>query len=83
MNKGKKIFSIGQIIMVIGSIAYILDLLFVESSKYSTLISARFGADMAQRLPSVIVYGLAALYGVAIVLMLIGWLMKRKESKQG
>lgn len=82
MNKGKSIFSIGQIIMIIGSIAYILDLLFVESSKYSTLISARYGAAFAQKLPGIVVGVLAVVYAIAIVLMLIVWLMKRREAKQ-
>lgn len=81
MNKGKTIFSIGQIIMVIGSIAYILDLLFIESAKYSTIISAKFGQAFAQQLPSTIVNVLAVVYGVALVLMLIGGIMKRKEKK--
>lgn len=81
MNKGKTIFSIGQIIMIVGSIAYICDLLFVESSKYSALIGARFGTAFAQKLPNVIVGVLAVVYIVALVLMLIGWLMKRAAKK--
>ena len=80
MNKGNKIFSIGQVIMVIGAIAYIIDLLFIESAKYSSIITARLGADMAQKLPSVIVNVLAIVFGVAIVLMLIGWIIKRGEK---
>ena len=82
MNKGKKIFSIGQVIMVIGSIAYLLDLLFIESAKYSTIITAKFGEAMAQKLPSTIVTVLAIVFSVAIVLMLIGWIMKRGQKEE-
>lgn len=81
MNKGKKIFSIGQIIMVIGSLAYILDLLFIESAKYSMILTAKLGPVMAQKLPAIIVKVLAVVYAVALILMLIGWIMKRKENK--
>ena len=81
MNKGKKIFSIGQIIMVIGSLLYLLDLVFVESARFSTIIARKFGAALPQLLSSVAVDVLAVIYAVAIVLMLIGWILKRKEKK--
>ncbi len=81
MNRGKTIFSIGQIIMVIGSLLYILDLLFVESARFSTVITAKFGTAAAQQLSSCAVDVLAVIYAVAIVLMLIGWILKRKEKK--
>ena len=81
MNKGKTIFSIGQIIMVIGSLLYILDLLFIESAKFSTVITAKFGTAAAQSLSGSAVDVLAVIYAVAIVLMLVGWIMKRKDKK--
>jgi len=82
MNKGKTIFSIGQTIMIIGSILYILDLLFIESAKFSSIISMKFGAAVPQALSSVAVDVLAVIYAVAIVLMLIGWIIKRKNKKE-
>ena len=82
MNKGKTIFSIGQIIMIIGSLLYILDLVFIESAKFSTVITAKFGPAAAQSLSSSAVDILAVIYAAAIVLMLIGWIIKRKNRKE-
>ena len=94
MNKGKKIFSIGQTVMVIGAIAYIIDLLFIEAAWFSAFISAKLGpanpqlatkivTSLAQpRLSSAIVTVLAIVFGVAIVLMLIGWIMKRGQKEE-
>ena len=82
MNTGKKIFSIGQIIMIIGSLLYLLDLVFIESAKFSSIISIKFGAAVPQLLSGAAVDILAVIYGVAIVLMLIGWIMKRKDKKE-
>jgi len=81
MNKGKAIFSIGQIIMVIGSLLYILDLLFVESARFSSIIAVKFGTNVPQLLSSAAVDILAVIYGVAIVLMVIGWIIKRSNKK--
>ena len=81
MNKGKTIFSVGQIIMVIGSLLYLLDLLFVESARFSTILSSRIGTAAVQKLSGSVVNVLAVVYIVAIVLMLIGLIMKRKDKK--
>jgi len=82
MNKGKTIFSIGQILMIIGSLVYILDLLFIESARFSTLITYKLGPELAQKLPATITSVLAVVYAVAIVLMLIGWIAKRGAKKE-
>ena len=58
-----------------------LDLVFVESAKFSTIIARKFGAALPQLLSSVAVDVLAVIYAEAIVLMLIGWILKRKEKK--
>ena len=61
MKNAEKIFNIGQWIMILGSIAYAVELLMNKSESL--------------RLP------LVGVYGVSIVLMLIGWVGTRDARK--
>ena len=61
MKSAEKIFNIGQWIMILGSIAYAVELLLLKTE--------------ALTLP------LVGVYGVAMVLMLIGWIGTRDERR--
>ena len=61
MKNAEKIFNIGQWIMILGSIAYAVELLMNKSESL--------------RLP------LVGVYGLAMVLMLIGWIGTRDERR--
>lgn len=84
MNKGKTIFNIGQLIMVIGSAAYIFDLLFLGSSWLPTML-ARYSIAIStatlQHISNALGDVLTVVYAAALVLMLVGGIMKRAAKK--
>lgn len=61
MKNAKKIYNIGQLILVLGSILYVVELLTMETTAFTLAITA--------------------VYAVALVLMLIGWIGTRDERR--
>ena len=61
MKNAKKIGDIGQLLMILGSAMYLIELLFMKLEPFTGVI--------------------AAVYAVAMVLMLIGWIGTKDERK--